>query len=207
MFTGLIEILGKVIENNVTESGAQLTVQSSISSPELGESIAVNGVCLTLRSTSFEQLMFDISPETLRCSALGNLRHGGFVNLERAMQSNARYGGHYVTGHVDTTKEITAISLQGDYLEFSIGGFDQHEIKYLTHKGSITIDGVSLTINTVNKQAIKLLLVPHTLAVTNLNHRTVGDAVNVEFDYLAKMVSHQVELAIQHRLKSKETEL
>ncbi|GGI77609.1 riboflavin synthase [Legionella impletisoli] len=207
MFTGLIERTGEVAESHVKDHGGQLTIQCSISSPELGESIAVNGVCLTLQSISLNRLSFDVSKETLRCTTLGVLRSGCLVNLERAMQLNTRYGGHYVTGHVDTTKVVRTMTKEGRYIELSIGEFTQDELNYLTHKGSITIDGVSLTINAVENDRIKLLLVPHTLLATNLKQRNIGDRVNVEFDYLAKMVSHQVERAIQYRLKSSETEL
>lgn len=196
MFTGLIEQIGEVIANQPMVAGCRLTVKAQIVEVQDGESIAINGVCLTLLPESTEDLIFDVSSETLKCTALGLLQPGDEVNLERAMSASARFGGHYVSGHVDTTRVIKSTRFDGDYLELIIGEFKTDELGCLPTKGSITVDGVSLTVNEVTDGCVKLLLIPHTLAATNLGQRKAGDKVNIEFDYLAKMVSHQIKLAL-----------
>lgn len=198
MFTGLIEQLGEVVGNTPMKNGRRLLVRSPFTACHAGESIAVNGVCLTLLPDYKEHLQFDVSPETLQCTTLGCLQAGDRVNVERAMSATSRFGGHYVSGHVDTRKMVISVEPIDDYLELIIGTMSRLELQYLPHKGSITIDGVSLTINKVEGNNITLLLVPHTLNATNLAVLKPGNKVNVEFDYLAKMVSHQVSLALEH---------
>lgn len=194
MFTGLVEKKGIVVSNKSTANGKQLAIAADFCDLESGESIAINGVCLT-RLPVTDSLLFDVSPETLAITSLGELEPGDFVNLERAMVVGARLGGHYVTGHVDCTACISSLNQVDDFLEVSIGGFEKTDFKYLIPKGSITIDGVSLTINSVRNDCIGLMLVPHTLDNTTLKELTVGRKVNVEFDYLARIVAHQLQNA------------
>ena len=192
MFTGLIEKSGKVITNMCTEVANRLLISAPFDGLKAGESIAVNGVCLTLLSNGGQQLAFDVSPETLRLTTLGNLCFDDYVNIERAMLATARFGGHYVSGHVDTTAFLRSVTSVGQYLEMSVGGFAMPADKYLLPKGSITLDGVSLTINEVVEGDIKVMLVPHTLEVTTLGRLRVGQRLNVEFDYLTRIVAHQL---------------
>ncbi len=133
----------------------------------------------------------------LRLTTLGQLRAGMSVNLERAMLASARFGGHYVSGHVDTTARLKAITPIGDYVELVVGDFATCASMYLLPKGSITLEGVSLTINAVNEDNIKLMLVPHTLAKTTLGQLDIGQRLNVEFDYLTRIVAHQLKIAGQ----------
>lgn len=193
MFTGLIETCGKVLGNKAGEVAHRLEIEGSFEGLRPGDSIAVNGVCLTLLADSSSSMLFDVSPETLARTTLGSLIEGDVVNLERAMQASGRFGGHYVSGHVDGTAKLQSRREVGDYIEMVIDGFAECDILYLLPKGSITLNGVSLTINTVNKNSITVMLVPHTLLHTTLGQQKVGNTLNVEFDYLARMIAHQVK--------------
>ncbi|WED44554.1 riboflavin synthase [Legionella cardiaca] len=197
MFTGLIEEQGEIIANIQGEVANRLLIKSSFKQLQTGESIAVNGVCLTLLPEHDEYLAFDVSPETLAVTTLDQLQNRDLVNLERAMSASARFGGHYVSGHVDTTACLTAMRPVGDYLEITVGDFAVCASMYLLPKGSITLDGVSLTINEVCAENIKLMLVPHTLVKTNLGKIKIGQRMNVEFDYLTRIVAHQLKIAGQ----------
>lgn len=197
MFTGLIEQQGEV-KANISDRGAnRLLIKASFKNLVAGESIAVNGVCLTLLPDHAEHLAFDVSPETLRLTNLGQLKMGAKVNLERAMLANTRFGGHYVSGHVDTTARLKAMTKTGDYVELLIGDFPALASLYLLPKGSITLDGISLTINAVDEGNIRLMLVPHTLAQTTLGLIELGQHLNVEFDYLTRIVAHQLKITGQ----------
>lgn len=194
MFTGIIEKQGTVLLNEQTEHGNRLTIAADFEDLKTGESIAVNGVCLSL--LPFEtNLCFDVSPETLKSTNLGSLELQQRVNLERALLASTRLGGHYVSGHVDGCVEVESIRSLGEYQEVVLSGFDKDSLYYLMQKGSIAIEGVSLTINRVFHQSIQVMLVPHTLAHTNLHLVQAGQKLNVEFDYLARIVAHQMKLA------------
>lgn len=196
MFTGIVEMQAEVLANRSSISANRLEIKASYPQFASGESIAVNGVCLTL-VPSQEYLSFDVSPETLRLTNLGQLKAGDKVNLERAMSAAARFGGHYVSGHVDTTAYVKELVRIEDYVEIIVGDFAACASMYLLPKGSITLDGVSLTINAVTKGDIKLMLVPHTLAQTTLGQLAIGQGLNVEFDYLTRIVAHQLQVAGQ----------
>lgn len=193
MFTGLIEKSGIVITNCHAGGANRLLIGAQFEQLQVGESIAVNGVCLTLLPAGEQQLAFDVSPETLKLTTLGELCSGDCVNIERAMIATARFGGHYVSGHVDTTAQLYSLTPMGDYLELTIGDFATPADMYLLPKGSITLDGVSLTINDVAAGGIKVMLVPHTLEVTMLKQLKIGQRLNVEFDYLTRIVAHQLK--------------
>ncbi|CAM2785806.1 riboflavin synthase [Legionella worsleiensis] len=195
MFTGLIEKTGEVLANHEGEWGNKLIISSTYEHLEVGESIAVNGVCLTLLSSECGNLHFDVSPETLKITTLGRLLLGDLVNLERSMMAATRFGGHYVTGHVESTAVIKSIKPMNEYVEMEVDGFAVDSLFYLIPKGSITVEGVSLTINEVINQSIKLMLVPHTLLHTSLRTLRVGQQVNIEFDYLTRIVAHQLQIA------------
>ncbi len=198
MFTGLIEKQGQVIANTVMPGGKRLLVDAALTVLETGESIAVNGVCLTLLDVEKPLIAFDVSQETLQCTNLGELCQGDAVNLERAMNASGRFGGHYVTGHVDTVAYLTAMHEVGDCLEITVSNFASSAAAlYLMVKGSITLDGVSLTINEVKPGEIKLMLIPHTLGKTTFSELKVGHCFNVEFDYLTRIIAHQLRLSGQ----------
>ena len=192
MFTGLIEQCGKILSQEEHVAGIRLVLEASFDNLVVGESIAVNGVCLTLLQAPVGQLAFDVSPETLRATSLGALRVGDGVHLERALRVSDRLGGHYVSGHVDMTAEISKITQQGDYTEVTIVGFDAYARRYLCPKGSVALDGVSLTINAVADDAVTVILIPHTLSKTMLGTWVIGQRINVEFDYIARVLVHQL---------------
>lgn len=200
MFTGLIEKTGKVNQNDATSKGYSLIIEADFNTLEIGESISINGVCLTLLQEISEGLVFDVSPETLACTNLNNLKQGQLVNIERAMHQQSRFGGHYVTGHVDCCKQISEKNEIAEFTELKIKGFVAEELLYLTHKGSITVDGVSLTLNAVSGDTVSLMLVPHTLDATSLKNLMIGDYVNIEFDQLAKMIAHQLKIYQEHMI-------
>jgi riboflavin synthase len=197
MFTGLIESFGKIIDNRLSQTGSRLVIHANLEAVQPGESIAVNGVCLTVLPSEEDYLVFDVSPETLKLTTLGQLIQGQSVNLERALEVGTRMGGHYVSGHVDTTAIVQSICPLGDFVEMTFSDFGIQAKSYLWPKGSITLDGVSLTINSVDKECMAVMLIPHTLAMTTLSDLREGTRVNVEFDYLARIIAHQLGVAKQ----------
>lgn len=195
MFTGLIEKKGEVLANLKHDGANRLVISSPFENLEAGESIAINGVCLTLLPSDSGNLHFDVSPETLKLTTLGKLAVGTEVNMERAMFASTRFGGHYVSGHVDTQFQIQSITPMNEYIEMELTGYSSQALLYLIPKGSITVEGVSLTINAVTSQSIKLMLVPHTLMHTTLGVLRAGQNVNIEFDYLTRIVAHQLQIS------------
>ena len=195
MFTGLIEAIGEVEEVKPTAAGFRLRVTTAMA-PELvaGDSVAVNGVCLTAVSCDAAGIHADISPETLRVSALGLLRRGTFVNLERPLRADARLGGHFVQGHVDATGTIDDIRSDGDSYWLTIR-FPALLAPYIVRKGSITVNGISLTVAGVDDRHFDVQIVPYTWEHTNLHLAKPGDLVNLESDILGKYVVRAAELA------------
>jgi riboflavin synthase len=191
VFTGIIQAKGSVIE--LTDGVLRVNAPASFAPDgfEIGESIAVNGVCLTVISED-GGLRFDVSPETLRRTSLGDLAPGKSVNLERAMTAHGRFGGHVVQGHVDATGEVVSITPQGNSIVFRFRAPDEYD-RYLIDKGSATIDGISLTVVDPKEGAFDVWVIPHTLQETNLGERQPGDRVNLEFDVLAKYVEKLLE--------------
>lgn len=195
MFTGIIEKKGIVISNLNCNGANRLIISATFEELQLGESIAVNGVCLTLLPSKKGELHFDVSPETLNISNLANLLAGSEANLERAMMASNRFGGHYVSGHVDAMARVYSVKPMNEFVEIELSGFNNDALLYLIPKGSITVDGVSLTINAVEQQKIKLMLVPHTLMNTTLSSFKIDQKVNIEFDYFARIIAHQLTLS------------
>jgi riboflavin synthase len=197
MFTGLIEDLGTLRDLRIGMDQARITIASSLPATDfaIGESIAVNGVCLTV--TSFDEGVFsaDVSAETLKRTMLGRSSRGTRVNLERALRLSDRLGGHLVTGHVDGLARIIERSQIGNAWKF---GFqvDPSLSALLVVKGSVAVDGISLTVNEVTSETFALAVIPHTLAMTNLQDRRIGDEVNIETDligkYVAKFMQHGI---------------
>ncbi|MFQ6172629.1 riboflavin synthase [Oryzobacter sp. R7] len=189
MFTGIVEELGTVTALEQGTDSARLTVHGPLvtSDAEHGASIAVNGVCLTVTEHGEGAFTADVMAETLRRTSLGVLRPGDRVNLERAMAASSRFGGHVVQGHVDGTATIAARE-PGERWEVVRLTLPADLAPYLVEKGSITVDGVSLTVVDVEEDAFSVSLIPTTLALTTLGTKGVGDPVNLEVDVLAKYV-------------------
>lgn len=190
MFTGIVEATGRVAGLARREGGAVLSVvrPEAWTGLATGESVAVQGVCLTvLPGRGDGGVAFDLSAETLRRSTLGALLPGSRVNLERAMRADGRFGGHIVAGHVDATSRVEAVLPSGEFwtLRFSL---DSSFSRYVVEKGSIALDGVSLTVAALGERTFDVAVVPHTLSATTLGERRPGDLVNVEIDVLGKYV-------------------
>jgi riboflavin synthase len=200
MFTGLVQVLGRVIEVAHEPGGRRLVVEwpGLDEQPDgpisTGESIAVNGCCLTVIEHGIGRMAFQAGPETLRLTNLGQLKAGSAVNLERAMRLTDRLGGHIVQGHIDTTAELLEHRPEGPwaFLKFRI---DQAWTRLMVPKGSIAVDGVSLTLVEVGTDFFSNMLIPHTLAVTTLGRLQPGDRVNIETDILARHVQKLLETA------------
>jgi riboflavin synthase len=195
MFTGIIETVGQVAEVKPTPAGFRLRLTTELS-PELtpGESLAVNGVCLTVVATDADGVHMDVSPETIRVSALGSLKRGDAVNLERPMRADARFGGHFVQGHVDATGSIEEIRQDGDYWWLTIR-FPPSLAAQIVRKGSIAIDGISLTVAGVDGRRLDVQIVPFTWEHTNLKSAKANELVNIECDMLGKYALRALEIA------------
>jgi riboflavin synthase len=189
MFTGLIEDVGKIAALRMDNHAAVLTVQTKLALGGMsrGASIAVNGACLTVVKKTAKAFTVDVSPETLKRTSLRELAVGSAVNLERPMRLADRLGGHLVTGHVDGLAKILAMSTEG---EFTIIRFAVPPVMtpLLVRKGSVAIDGISLTVNDCRRGRFSVAIIPYTLRHTNLRSRRVGDKVNVETDLIGKYV-------------------
>ncbi len=187
MFTGLVEGTGQVVSLQAIAGGTRLIMEvgSLAVGTQLGDSVAINGCCLTVIALEATQLSFDLLTETQAVTNLRDLQPGAVVNLERAMPASGRYGGHFVTGHVDATGVIRRWEQVGQDFELRIG-IQVAQGAYLVPKGCIAIDGISLTVADVKPDEFSVWIIPHTRAVTALNQRAVGDLVNLEFDLLAK---------------------
>ncbi|MCO6431295.1 MAG: riboflavin synthase [Deltaproteobacteria bacterium] len=187
MFTGIIEERAVVTKMEIAASGASLQVRSSLGHAEtgLGDSIAINGVCLTVVAIDSGLLKFDVSNETLRCSNLGQLSEGSEVNLERSLKAGERISGHFVFGHVDCVVQLRERRAEGDaaVLWWSLPAEFQ---PYIAEKGSVALNGVSLTVVNVEKERFSVCIIPHTASLTNLQSLQPGDTVNLEVDMLAR---------------------
>lgn len=188
MYTGLIDHCGEIIQVEDYISHRRLHVATQFNDLTLGESIAVDGACLTVASLHSSGFMGDVSAETLSKTIAGTYQTGSKINLERCLAVGDRLGGHYVLGHVDQTAVVSDRQLQDTYLQIQIAGITREAMAYLIPKGSITVNGVSLTINAITQDGFSLMLIPHTLSITNLSALTVKSPVNIEFDIIAKCV-------------------
>ncbi len=187
MFTGLIEDLGEVLYLKRSSSGGVLEVKTELDDINLGDSISVNGACLTAVEIKRGSAVFELSLETLSRTNLSYLKRGDFVNLERALRADSRFGGHFVLGHVDFTAKVLSFKQLGDHRELVIE-IPPDQKKYFVEKGSVAIDGISLTVNYIRDDSISINIIPHTFENTNLKYRKVGDLVNVEVDIIGKYV-------------------
>lgn len=191
MFTGIVEMRGQILARR----GHQLLIRSAkpLTDPVYGESIAVNGCCLTLEECRGTELVFHVLAETLDRTNLGQLKNGASVNLERALKVTDRLGGHLVSGHIDAVGKVLSRKVGKD-VELTVS-FPEELAKYIVWKGSIAIDGVSLTVAKLEKSALTVCLIPVTLAETALEEREPGDPINLETDMAGKYIVRQLELA------------
>ena len=194
MFTGLIEDVGEIASLRLLERGAVLTVKTPfpLRSMDRGASIAVNGACLTVVKKGKGEFTVDMSPETLKRTSLNQLRTGSLVNLERPMRLNDRLGGHLVTGHVDGVATLAAIEKKGEFTFFTLR-VPRRLGAFLVSKGSVAVDGISLTVNECGARQFSVALIPFTLRHTNLRARRVGDKVNIETDLIGKYVRNLIK--------------
>ena len=189
MFTGIIEEIGQITSVSKGAKSSRLTIKGStiFDDMHIGDSIAVNGVCLTVTSKAGNTFTADVMAETLRRSSLGKLNIGSYVNLERAMPANGRFGGHIVSGHIDGTGVIESFVNEDNAVWVTVKT-PEKLLKYIIEKGSIAIDGISLTVAYVDEHCFKVSLIPHTGANTTLLDKKVGDMVNLENDVVGKYV-------------------
>jgi len=199
MFTGIVWEMGKILTKEQSEDGASFEIGSGKVLDDLkpGDSISVDGVCLTVADKKKGAIRLELAPETLRCSNLGERRSGDQVNLEPSAKLTDFLGGHLVQGHVDQTGEVLAITEEGNSRVFRIAA-PEEILRYCTLKGSITVNGVSLTLSALHSKSFEITIIPHTLKVTNFKQLKVGDSVNLEAD----VVSKYVESHVSHYLKS-----
>ena len=195
MFTGLVEEVGTLQGLQTGPKTCILTIgcRKVLEGTEIGDSIMTNGVCLTVTSLGGTYFTADVMNETLARSDLGDLRPGSPVNLERAMPADGRFGGHIVSGHIDGTGTILSIREDANAVWFTVGA-DKALLNYVVEKGSIAMDGISLTVAAVTDQSFSVSLIPHTRAVTNLASKKVGDPLNLETDIIGKYVEKFVSL-------------
>lgn len=189
MFTGIIEEIGEILAMQRGAESMTLTVKARIilEDIKIGDSIATNGVCLTVAALGKNSFKADVMHETMNRSSLGTLKIGSRVNLERAMRADGRFGGHMVAGHIDGTGRITEIRKDDNAVWYTIAA-KQEILRYIVEKGSIAIDGISLTVAEITKESFSVSIIPHTLQQTTLAERKKGDTVNLENDMVGKYI-------------------
>jgi riboflavin synthase len=194
MFTGIVEEMGAVSSMEQTLAGTRLTILASkvLGDLNIGDSVSINGTCLTVAGRGEQSFVVEVSPETLSVTTLGRLAGGAPVNLERAMKLNERIGGHLVAGHVDGVGTIRSRRQEGNAILFVIEA-PSDVLRYCVHKGSITVDGISLTINDLTDHSFSVAIIPHTAGVTTLGVKQVDDQVNLESDLIGKFVERLLQ--------------
>jgi riboflavin synthase len=190
MFTGIIEELGRVAAIEAKDTGARLTIECAaiLQDASLGASIAVNGACVTAVELNTERFSADLAPETLKRTNLGDLRPGSRVNLEHPLRANSRLDGHFVLGHVDATAEIASIQALGDDNWWLRIRLPDELARYVVSKGSLAVDGISLTVAEIEGNLVGFTIIPHTFEHTTLRTYSPGSRVNIEVDILAKHI-------------------
>jgi riboflavin synthase len=194
MFTGLIEAVGEIVEVKSLSTGYRLRIGTETAKDvQPGESLAVNGVCLTVILSEEREIHADVGPETARVTTLGTLKRGSLVNLERPLRVDGRLGGHFVMGHVDATGTIEDIRPDADFYWMTIG-FPSLLAPYLIHKGSVAVDGISLTVAGLGEDRFDVMIIPFTWQHTNMRAFRVHDRVNIECDMIGKYILRATEL-------------
>ena len=193
MFTGIVQVMGKILAEEQSEDGASFEIGAAeiLADLKLGDSVSVDGVCLTVAEKKKGAIRLELAPETLRCTNLGERRSGDQVNLELSAKLTDFLGGHLVQGHVDQTGEVLAIRPEGNSKVFRIAA-PTEILRYCTLKGSITVNGVSLTLSALHSESFEVTIIPHTLKVTNFQQLEVGNSVNLEADVVSKYVESHV---------------
>mgnify|MGYP005869981577 CR=1 FL=1 len=206
MFTGIVEEIGSLKEISIGSGLGNIEIECNkvLEETKIGDSIAVNGVCLTVNKINSNSFVADIMGETLDRTNLGRLKDGNKVNLERALKVSDRLGGHIVSGHVDGKGQILSIDNKEDGTWFTISA-DKEILKYIILKGSITIDGISLTVAYVDDKSFKVSIIPHTAQETTLLNKTNGDTVNLECDVISKYVEKLMGLAPMDKCNESES--
>lgn len=189
MFTGLIEDTGRVASFHRSGEAGVLDIETSLPTADIaiGDSVAVNGICLTVTAKSNRTLTFDVSPESISSSSIGKLFSGSRANLERALRLGDRLGGHIVSGHVDCEGQLISTEIRSGNHQMQFTLPPEHA-RYLVKKGSVTIDGISLTVNAVSHNGFSVNIIPHTFSSTTLGQLKIGDVVNIETDIIGKYV-------------------
>jgi riboflavin synthase len=204
MFTGLIEDVGRVLDIVHDADGIRLRIATAMARElSTGDSVAINGVCLTATGVG-DDIRADIGPETARVTTLGRLCRDQPVNIERSMRADSRFGGHFVQGHVDGVGAVAAIREDGDAHWLTIA-FPSTLAPFLIHKGSIAVDGISLTVATLDECRFDVMIIPFTWQHTSVSSLRVGDRVNLECDMIGKYVARVAELSLAGRLKAAPT--
>jgi riboflavin synthase len=195
MFTGLVEAVGSLIERKQTSGGYRLRIGTAMA-PELapGDSVAVNGVCLTVILAEQNEFHADVGPETVRVTTLGSLTPGSALNLERPLRADGRFGGHFVQGHVDAMGHVEELRADAEFHWLTVS-FPAHLAPFIVHKGSIAVDGISLTVAGLGPDRFDIMVVPFTMSHTNLGRVKVRERVNIECDMVGKYVVRAAELA------------
>ncbi|WP_099467270.1 riboflavin synthase [Konateibacter massiliensis] len=206
MFTGIIEEVGKITDIKKGMKSIVLTIQAEeiFSDLHLGDSVAVNGVCLTVTGFTNHTFTADVMPETLNRSSLSALKQGSLVNLERAMPVNGRFGGHIVSGHIDGTGEIVRIEKEDNAIWYTVKA-EPAIMRYIVEKGSVTIDGISLTVARAYTDCFQVSVIPHTAKATALSAKVVGDTVNLENDIIGKYIEKFMQPKAEEKPKSRIT--
>lgn len=200
MFTGIVEEVGTI--SKIKSASLVIKADKVLEGTRLGDSIAVNGVCLTVVNIGNNEFEADVMPETKRCSNLSDVKPGDKVNLERAMAANGRFGGHIVSGHIDGEGSILEIKEEGNAFWYAVSAKEEI-LKYVIRKGSVTIDGISLTVAKVEDDGFYVSIIPHTRKETSLSCKKIGDRVNIECDMIGKYIEH----FISFRDRKKESSL
>jgi riboflavin synthase len=193
VFTGIVEATGQIKRAEPSSNGGtQLVIGTQLATElEIGASLALNGCCLTVTGVNGSEIRFDLLGETLRRTNLGDLKPGDVINLERAMLANGRFDGHVVQGHIDTTARIESIEAAGSDHRVEVA-LPESFSRYVVFKGSVAVDGISLTVAELHPDRFVIWIIPHTWQVTNLRQRKPGDHVNLEFDLIAKYVERML---------------
>ncbi|PIU40838.1 MAG: riboflavin synthase [Candidatus Omnitrophica bacterium CG07_land_8_20_14_0_80_42_15] len=190
MFTGIVEEIGKVVKIEKRSVSFRFSIERPVafSDIKLGDSLSINGVCLTVAKFDKKSLSFDVIKESLKKTSIGILKSGDKVNLERAIEAGGRFGGHFVTGHIDYSSEIKSMEREGISKKWEVALPKEYK-RYIVPKGSVAVDGVSLTVAEVSNDSFIIYLIPHTLEKTTLGLKKKKDTINIEFDMLGKYVA------------------
>ncbi len=196
MFSGIVDHCGTITDIKKSEDALSINIKCTFSELQAGESISVDGICLTVTDPQSQQFRCDLSPETCRLTTAKYFQKNQEVNLERALRLTDRFGGHIVMGHVDQQATVKTIQSINEFIDMTFTGLDKHALRYIMKKGSIAVNGVSLTVNELLPDGFQVMLIPHTLERTNLKYLKPGSIVNLEFDWMARVILRQYE-AIQ----------